>query len=144
MSAWNDKLTGVHLEIAAEIGTPIHVLAGPGTGKTFAMMRRVARLLEEGVDPKTVLTLSFTRTAAGDLRNQLAKLVANGASEVRASTLHSLCFSLLSQAAVFALTGRVARPLLSYVDWRACSAYARLRQAESCIGPDPSVPARIG
>ena len=111
---WNDNLTGVHLEIAAETDTPIHVLAGPGTGKTFAMMRRVARLLEQGVDPKAILTLSFTRTAASDLQSQLAKLNTKGAAEVRASTIHSLCFSLLSQGAVFALTGRVARPLLSY------------------------------
>lgn len=114
MPAWNDNLTGVHLEIAAETGTPIHVLAGPGTGKTFAMMRRVARLLEQGADPKEILTLSFTRTAASDLQSQLAKLGTNGAAKVRASTLHSLCFSLLSQAAVFPLTGRVPRPLLSY------------------------------
>jgi ATP-dependent DNA helicase UvrD/PcrA len=114
MPTWNDNLTGVHLEIAAETGTPIHVLAGPGTGKTFAMMRRVARLLEEGVDPKAILTLSFTRTAATDLESQLAKLGTTGASKVRASTLHSLCFSLLSQAAVFPHTNRVARPLLSY------------------------------
>lgn len=114
MPTWNNNLTGVHLEIAAETGSPIHVLAGPGTGKTYAMMRRVARFLEEDVDPKAILTLSFTRTAATDLRGQLAKLGTKGASEVRASTLHSLCFNLLSQGAVFPLTNRLPRPLLSY------------------------------
>jgi superfamily I DNA/RNA helicase len=114
MASWNDNLQGVHLAIAAENGTPMHVLAGPGTGKTFAMMRRVARFLEQGVDPKDLLTLSFTRTAATDLQSQLAKLGTKGASKVRASTLHSLCFSLLSQGAVFPYTNRVPRPLLSY------------------------------
>lgn len=114
MALWNDNLHGVHLAIAAETGTPLHVLAGPGTGKTFAMMRRVARLLEQGIDPKELLTLSFTRTGATDLQSQLAKLGTKGASKVRASTLHSLCFSLLSQGAVFPLTNRVPRPLLSF------------------------------
>jgi len=114
MPTWNTNLTGVHLEIAGDTGTPMHVLAGPGTGKTYAMMRKVARLLEEGVDPGAILTLSFTRTAATDLRDQLAKLGTNGATDVRASTLHSVCFQLLSQGAVFPLTNRVPRPLLSY------------------------------
>lgn len=114
MAPWNDNLRGVHLDIAIESGTPLHVLAGPGTGKTFAMMRRVARFLEEGTDPKEILTLSFTRTAAHDLQAQLASLGIKGASKVRASTLHSLCFSLLSQSDVFSLTNRIPRPLLGY------------------------------
>lgn len=114
MAPWNDNLTGIHYEIAAEPSTPLHVLAGPGTGKTFAMMRRVARVLEDNVTPESILTLSFTRTAATDLRTQLANLGTPGADDVRASTLHSFCFSLLSQAAVFALTHRKPRPLLSY------------------------------
>ena len=48
---WNTDLAGVHLAIAAYPNSPLRVLAGPGTGKTFAMMRRVARLLEAGVAP---------------------------------------------------------------------------------------------
>lgn len=114
MAPWNDNLTGIHYEIAADPHTPLHVLAGPGTGKTFAMMRRVARVLEENVAPGSILTLSFTRTAATDLRTQLGNLGTPGADAVRASTLHSFCFSLLSQAAVFALTNRRPRPLMSY------------------------------
>ena len=104
MTSWHENLEGVHLEIAAETGSPLHVLAGPGTGKTFAMMRRVARLLESGIEPSDILTLSFTRTAALDLRGQLALLDCKGAPEVRASTLHSLCFALLNEKAVFELT----------------------------------------
>lgn len=65
--AWNDGIGGVHAEIAAELRSPVHVLAGPGTGKTTAMMRRVARLLEAGANPKGILAVTFTRTAARDL-----------------------------------------------------------------------------
>jgi superfamily I DNA/RNA helicase len=111
---WDDDLNGVYLEIAGDPSSPLHVLAGPGTGKTFAMMRRVARLLESGTRPAKILTVTFTRTAARDLTEQLNRLGVEGAERVRASTLHSLCYSILRQQAVFEATGRVARPLLSH------------------------------
>lgn len=114
MSPWHDGLTGVHREIAEDARSPLHVLAGPGTGKTFAMMRRVARLLEEGVSPDGILAISFTRTAASDLKEQLWRLGVPGATSVRASTLHSFCFGLLNRQGVFDHTQRVPRPLLSY------------------------------
>jgi superfamily I DNA/RNA helicase len=87
MAPWSDNLAGVHHEIAAETGTPLLVLAGPGTGKTFAMMRRVARLLEESVEPERILTLSFTRTAATDLRIQLGNLGVPGVVVLEAVAL---------------------------------------------------------
>ena len=66
-SFWHSGLTGPHLNIAAYQGTPLRVMAGPGTGKTFAMMRGIARLLESGVSPASILAVTFTRTAARDL-----------------------------------------------------------------------------
>ena len=111
---WNQDLVGVQLAIAAELRNPVHVLAGPGTGKTRAMMRRVARMLEEGVQAEGILALSFTRTAARDLREQLFNLGSPGADRVHATTLHSLCFSALLKEAVFQATNRRPRPLLSY------------------------------
>lgn len=112
--AWNDNLTGTHLSIAAYPGTTLRVIAGPGTGKSFALMRRVARLLESGVAPQRVLAVTFTRTAAADLVASLGALSVPGADAVRACTLHSLCFGTLSGAAVFAATLRTPRPLLKH------------------------------
>jgi len=60
--AWNDGLLGVHLEIAADPSPVLHVLAGPGTGKTYAMMRRIARLLESGTPPDRILAVLRTDT----------------------------------------------------------------------------------
>src|SRR5712691_7691936 len=111
---WNDNLAGPHLQIAAYVGSPLRVVAGPGTGKTFALMRRIARLLESGLPPDRILTVTFTRTAASDLVNKLAALGTPGTQDVLACTLHSFAFSLLANADVFALTNRVARPLLSH------------------------------
>lgn len=114
MPIWNQGLRGVHLEIAQDPSDALCVIAGPGTGKTFAMMRRVARLLEEGVHPRRILVCSFTRTAARDLREQLESLAVPGADRVEARTLHSLCFSILASEQAFAFTNRTARPLMSY------------------------------
>ncbi len=68
---WNTGLTGPYLNIASYLGTPLRVMAGPGTGKTFALMRKVARLLETGTPPSSILVVSFTRTAANDLISNL-------------------------------------------------------------------------
>jgi DNA helicase II / ATP-dependent DNA helicase PcrA len=82
--AWDTNLHGVHLAIARYPGTPPRVVAGPGTGKTFALMRRVAHLLETGVQPDRILAVTFTRTAANDLVEKLAALGVPGAEDVAA------------------------------------------------------------
>lgn len=112
--AWNTALTGPHLDIASYPGTPLRVKAGPGTGKTFALMRRVSRLLETGTPPSSVLVVSFTRTAANDLISHLKSLGSPGADQVVATTLHSLSFLLLRKNAVFQATNRVPRPLMTF------------------------------
>ena len=111
---WDDELEGPPLRIAEIDHTPIRVMAGPGTGKTFALMRRVARLLQQRVNPRRILVCTFTRTAARDLANELSCLGIDGVEHVRAGTLHSICFSILSQEEVLQLTGRFPRPLLTY------------------------------
>ena len=112
--AWDDGLKGPAHDIAALKAPRLRVRAGPGTGKTFALMRRIARLLEEGVAPPRILVCTFTRVAAEDLKRELKELDAPGVAAVRATTIHSLCFSMLSRKDVLAATGRTARPLLDF------------------------------
>lgn len=119
--AWNTGLIGPFLNIASYPGTPLRIMAGPGTGKTFAMMRKVARLLESGTPPNSILVVSFTRTAANDLIHHLNSLGSPGADLVVANTLHSLSFSLLIQNSVFRTTNRYPRPLMEFeVDSLVC------------------------
>lgn len=108
---WDDGLTGIALNIAACEETPLRVLAGPGTGKTYAMKRRVMRLLQEEAIPHRILACTFTRTAARDIAKEIAGLGVEGAEKVWAGTLHGLCFSILQRQEVLQATGRVARPL---------------------------------
>ena len=66
---WDDGLENPSLRIAATDDSPLCIRAGPGTGKTFTLIRRIARLVESGVEPGRILVCTFTRTAAGDLKS---------------------------------------------------------------------------
>ena len=77
---WSDNLDGVHREIATSTDNPNRVMAGPGTGKSYAMKRRLMRLLAEAVDPKSVLAVTFTRTAAADMVKEIRSSASKGAT----------------------------------------------------------------
>ncbi|MGA7237058.1 MAG: ATP-dependent helicase, partial [Bryobacteraceae bacterium] len=111
---WDDNLTGTARTIAETTSTPLRVMAGPGTGKSFAMKRRAARLLEGGQAPERILAVTFTRNAAASLVNDLKALGIEGCEEIRAGTLHAFCFALLSKNAVFGYLGRVPRPVITF------------------------------
>ena len=74
--AWDDNLdpNSVAYSIAADQSRFIRVVAGPGTGKSFALKRRVARLLESGIAPDRILPVTFTRVAAEDLQRELISM----------------------------------------------------------------------
>ncbi len=112
--AWNDDLRGSALNIAGINTRLLRVMAGPGTGKTFAMKRRVTRLLEEGAVPRRILAVTFTRTAAANLVKELSDLGIPGCENTNARTLHSYCFAVLARREVFEFLNRKARPLVSF------------------------------
>ena len=111
---WNDGLTGTALQIASTLETPLRVMAGPGTGKSFAMKRRIARLLEEGAEAGRILAVTFTRNAAANVVDDLNNLDVEGCENIIAGTLHGFCFGLLSKDEVLALSGRVPRPVVTF------------------------------
>lgn len=110
---WFDGLApeSVAYELAASLNARIRVVAGPGTGKSFAMKRRVARLLEDGVVPNEILPVTFTRVAAEDLHRELVGMGVAGCDALQGVTLHSLALRMLMRNHVLAATGRTARPL---------------------------------
>lgn len=108
---WNDGLTGVTLEIAGSTANRLVVMAGPGSGKTFALKRKILKLIEEGTEPAKILTLTFTRTIADDLKKELNDLGIENVTSMKAMTLHAFCFSLLNQKRVFDILRRVPRPI---------------------------------
>lgn len=113
---WNENLdvNSPAYKFAIDTGKTLRIVAGPGTGKSFGLRRRVARLLEEGANPERILAVTFTRTAAQDLKTEISAVGVQGADRVVAKTLHSFCFSLLNKKFIIESTGRYPRPMLDH------------------------------
>jgi DNA helicase-2/ATP-dependent DNA helicase PcrA len=65
------------------------VIAGAGTGKTRTLVYRVARLVESGYAPESILLLTFTRKAAREMMNRASQLLDNRCAKVNGGTFHS-------------------------------------------------------
>jgi DNA helicase-2/ATP-dependent DNA helicase PcrA len=91
----------VHIDYAAELNEqqlaavtappgPILVIAGAGSGKTRTLTYRVAYLLENGIDPRNILLLTFTNKAAREMLNRVGNLLPVDASGLWGGTFHSV------------------------------------------------------
>jgi superfamily I DNA/RNA helicase len=69
--------------------------AGPGTGKTRTLVKRVIRLIEQGVDPASILILTFSNRAAGELSDRIAASVSADASQIWIGTFHAFGLDLV-------------------------------------------------
>lgn len=65
------------------------IIAGAGTGKTRTLVYRVARLIESGYDPQSILLLTFTRKAANEMMKRASVLLDDRCSKIRGGTFHS-------------------------------------------------------
>ncbi len=65
------------------------IIAGAGTGKTRTLVYRVARLVELGVNPQSILLLTFTRKAAREMMNRAAVILDNRCEQIIGGTFHS-------------------------------------------------------
>ncbi len=75
---------------------PLLVLAGPGSGKTLVLTRRVARLLEEHEDA-AVLALTFTNKAAAEMRERVDQLLGHHGDRAHLCTFHAFAADILRQ-----------------------------------------------
>lgn len=82
---------------------PLLITAGPGTGKTFTLVKRVSYLVQENhVDPSSILVATFTEKAAKELVTRISnELAANGVeldvNEMYVGTFHSICLRLIKE-----------------------------------------------
>jgi DNA helicase-2/ATP-dependent DNA helicase PcrA len=78
---------------------PLLVIAGAGSGKTRTLTYRVARLVDEGVPPGSILLLTFTRKAAQEMLKRATRLLDNRCQNVAGGTFHSFAYAVLRKCA---------------------------------------------
>jgi len=92
---WYDNLLDKQREAASCDCDRVVLLAGPGTGKTLTLTRRVCYLIEEkNIDPKNICVITFTRTAAAELKSRITDELGEMAMP-QISTLHSFALKHL-------------------------------------------------
>ncbi len=96
---YSEVLNPAQLEAITAIDGPILVIAGAGSGKTRTLVYRVARLVESGVPPESILLLTFTRKAAQEMLDRAASLADPRCRFVSGGTFHSLAFKVLKSHA---------------------------------------------
>lgn len=89
----NDKQT----ECIKNVDGPVMVLAGPGTGKTFTIIRRIKYMLELGIVPSSILCLTYSEAAANEMKSRLVKEIGTVASAVSVNTYHAFCNEIIRQ-----------------------------------------------
>jgi ATP-dependent DNA helicase UvrD/PcrA len=92
-----DDLTPSQRQAVERTEGPLLVLAGPGSGKTRVITRRIARIIEQGIDPSRVLAITFTNKAAGEMAERVARLLPG--TRIWISTFHRFCARLLRSRA---------------------------------------------
>ncbi len=90
-------LTGEQWQAVEHFEGPLLVLAGPGSGKTRVITRRIARLVERGVDPRGILAITFTNKAANEMADRVSQLLPG--TRVWVSTFHRFCAHVLRRNA---------------------------------------------
>ena len=95
MASLSDNLNARQVEAVIHKDGPMLVLAGAGSGKTTVLIARVERLIESGIRPWNILTITFTNKAADELKNRLVAKLGTEAADVFASTFHSMCVRIL-------------------------------------------------
>jgi superfamily I DNA/RNA helicase/RecB family exonuclease len=106
------RLDEAQRAVVTHAGGPLLVLAGPGTGKTTAVVEAVVeRITVRGIDPERVLVLTFSRKAAEELRERITMRLRRTTREPLALTFHSYAYALVRRE--FVLAGDVPPTLLS-------------------------------
>ena len=84
-----DALTEAQTAAVKTVKGPLLILAGPGSGKTRVVTHRTAYMVQQGISPRKILTLTFTNKAADEMHSRLNELVAQ--ANVWTSTFHKFC-----------------------------------------------------
>lgn len=74
---------------------PVSVIAGAGSGKTRTLTYRIAYMISEGIDPQSIVAVTFTNKAAAEMKERVMNLVGEKGYLTQISTFHSFCSRFL-------------------------------------------------
>ena len=86
---YENELNEAQLEAVKIQKGPVLVVAGAGTGKTKTLTYRCARLIEDGIEPSSILLLTFTKKAAKEMLNRATLVLDDRCEKVSGGTFHS-------------------------------------------------------
>ncbi len=95
------ELNPSQLEAVTSLKGPHLVIAGAGSGKTRVLIHRVAYLIEQSIDPESILLLTFTRKASIEMTSRATALLDHRCQKIAGGTFHSFCNFLLRRYAKF-------------------------------------------
>ncbi len=99
MSELLASLNPAQLEAVTYGPGPLLIFAGAGTGKTRVLTHRIAHLIQEHrVEPRTILAVTFTNKAAGEMRERVEGLLRGNLRGMWIGTFHAICARLLRQS----------------------------------------------
>ena len=94
---YRKELNEAQYQAATMVEGPLLIIAGAGTGKTRTLVYRVAHLIDIGVDPRSILLLTFTRRAAEEMLRRASVLIDSRCSQVAGGTFHSFANLVLRE-----------------------------------------------
>jgi len=95
MQNYLEALNDVQRTAVTTTEGPVLVVAGPGSGKTRVLTFRISYLIEQGVLPWQILSLTFTNKSAREMKERISKVVGDKANQVWAGTFHSTFAKIL-------------------------------------------------
>lgn len=95
-----------------EIDGPVMVIAGPGTGKTQVLTTRIANILQlTDTNPRSILALTYTESAATNMRERLVKMIGKDGHYVQIATFHAFCSEVIADHSEYFPINGDAQPL---------------------------------
>lgn len=91
------KLTTEQLKATRHDKGPALILAVPGAGKTTMLLYRTLNLINSGVNPNNILSITFSKSAAVDMKKRFNNLFPNKGINIRFSTIHSFCYGIINE-----------------------------------------------
>ncbi|OQY39992.1 MAG: ATP-dependent DNA helicase PcrA, partial [Candidatus Cloacimonetes bacterium 4572_65] len=93
-----NELNEKQREAVTHSGSHALVLAGAGCGKTKTIISRAAYLISEGVDPKRIQILTFTKRSASEIVSRVENFMGEESKGLQASTFHTWCLSIIKKS----------------------------------------------